>query len=633
MKNLIFLSLLLLWTQTLAQTSLIGFVTLQNSEGKSAFPAQVKAFGATDTDVASNDGGFTLIFDRKKPGQDAYIEVVKNGYEVVNKTDLGARLPKSHERQRPIKVYLCPMGEWQRYADQYYKVNLSEISKTYQRKLATIQKKYRDATLQNREHQQALARLDEDRKTAEAQAEELAEKFAKANLDDATDRFVLAHRLFTEGKIDSVLLVLDEEKMLADLARAEKDISEGKELIRIGEDKLINGEEAKEKIVEEFMVKARAHILNFQWEEAEHSYNQAITADSLNIGNLSEVAEFLYKLNQFDKAEPFWGQCLKLAGTSMDSSMFLNNLAVLHSDKNELAKAEGEYGEALKIYRALAEANPQAYLPYVATTLNNLAVLHSDKNELAKAEGEYGEALKIYRALAEANPQAYNIDVARTLLGMSYHALGRLQAENDETWKTQGMGHLRAAIERLEVYPDDLPQKESFVQLIIYLANEFESFDQILSSLHHKIEPHENALQAASNEADKAPHQQQIVNILEEAKKDHPDHAPLLERLGNEYGGLAWYLLFAKDFPAAEQAARKGLAIQPELEWINTNLAPALMYQGKWKDAEAIYSTFKGKPYDEERTWTEVFLADLAALEAAGVTRPDVEKARALLRQ
>src|SRR5262245_52338509 len=81
----------------------------------------------------------------------------------------------------------------------------------------------------------------------------------------------------------------------------------------------------------------------------------------------------------------------------------------------ELAKAEAEYAEALEIYRKLADVNHSAYLPDVATTLNNLAILHGDKNELAKAEAEYAEALEIYRKLADVNPSAYLPDVATTL--------------------------------------------------------------------------------------------------------------------------------------------------------------------------------------------------------------------------
>jgi len=48
--------------------------------------------------------------------------------------------------------------------------------------------------------------------------------------------------------------------------------------------------------------------------------------------------------------------------------------------------------------------------------LNNLANLHSDKNEFPQALEKYEEALKIYKALAKENPKAYQINYARTLI-------------------------------------------------------------------------------------------------------------------------------------------------------------------------------------------------------------------------
>jgi tetratricopeptide (TPR) repeat protein len=87
----------------------------------------------------------------------------------------------------------------------------------------------------------------------------------------------------------------------------------------------------------------------------------------------------------------------------------------------------------LRIYRDLAEENPSTYLPNVAGTLNNLALLHSDKNELTLAQGEYEEALRIYRDLAEENPSTYLPDVAMTLLNLS---IFYLQAKSEKEKST-----------------------------------------------------------------------------------------------------------------------------------------------------------------------------------------------------
>ena len=49
-------------------------------------------------------------------------------------------------------------------------------------------------------------------------------------------------------------------------------------------------------------------------------------------------------------------------------------------------------------------------------TLNNLAVLHSDKNEFPQALEKYEEALKIRRELAKENPRRYEIDFIQELI-------------------------------------------------------------------------------------------------------------------------------------------------------------------------------------------------------------------------
>ena len=65
-----------------------------------------------------------LVYDKKKPGQSATLEIERNGYEVVNKKNLFITLPKNDKVQRPVKFFLCPKGQWRKYADQYYKTNM-----------------------------------------------------------------------------------------------------------------------------------------------------------------------------------------------------------------------------------------------------------------------------------------------------------------------------------------------------------------------------------------------------------------------------------------------------------------------------------------------------------------------------
>jgi uncharacterized protein HemY len=94
---------------------------------------------------------------------------------------------------------------------------------------------------------------------------------------------------------------------------------------------------------------------------------------------------------------------------------------------------------------------------------------------------------------------------------------------------------------------------------------------------------------------------------------------------------LAKRQLLAHDFAAAEASARRGLALAPQQTRIQARLAAALLYQGNWQEVEAICGRLNHEPY-MDATFREAFLEDLAALEAHGITHPDVQQARALLR-
>ena len=120
---------------------------------------------------------------------------------------------------------------------------------------------------------------------------------------------------------------------------------------------------------------------------------------------------------------------LEIYSDPTDRARTLNNLAVLYSSTQRMKEAEQAYAEALATYRKLAEANPDAYLPYVAGTLNNLAVLYSGTQRMKEAEQAYAEALATYRKLAEANPDAYLPDVAMALnnLAILYRGTQRMK--------------------------------------------------------------------------------------------------------------------------------------------------------------------------------------------------------------
>jgi tetratricopeptide (TPR) repeat protein len=240
----------------------------------------------------------------------------------------------------------------------------------------------------------------------------LAETFSKIEIN--TERLRQAKDYFEQGQFREADAILQAEEMVKDLNKLlqrDQQLDQQKAEVRA----------SREQIANEFLIKAQLWATFY---EQSNRFEQTCEyfAESLRAlkttDNLFAYARFLQEHNQLEQANLFYTEALEIyrnLGDLPNVAMTLNNLAVLHQNKNEIVIAEQEYQEALQIRRELAVENPRPFLPKVAMTLNNLAILHSDKNERLIAEQEYQEALQIRRELAVENPRSFLPDVAVTL--------------------------------------------------------------------------------------------------------------------------------------------------------------------------------------------------------------------------
>ncbi|MDR1645860.1 MAG: tetratricopeptide repeat protein [Tannerellaceae bacterium] len=234
-----------------------------------------------------------------------------------------------------------------------------------------------------------IADLEQQLKEKEAKIQEIV-KYRETVGVNASPLFIEAYDLFSKGKIDEALNLLDEKK----LNEAENKRKE---------------DSAKERIL-----KAQLQELTYDFQAAETNYLKA--ADIFpSYENNFQVARFYYKQNNFPAAETYYTRCLPLAKTPEEKANILHNVGVLHHNMKDYPKAAKDYEEALQIRRKLAATNPKAYRPKLADTLNNVGVLLWNMKDYPKAAKAYEEPLKIRRELADENPQAYRPDLAKTL--------------------------------------------------------------------------------------------------------------------------------------------------------------------------------------------------------------------------
>ena len=240
----------------------------------------------------------------------------------------------------------------------------------------------------------------------------LYELFSKIEIN--TERLRQAKDYFEQGQFREADAILQAEEMVKDLNKLlqkDQQLDQQKAEVRA----------SREQIANEFLIKAKLWATFYdkpnRFEQTCEYFTESLRA-LRTTDNLFAYAYFLKEHYQFDQANLFYAEVLQIYRNLGDFpcvARTLNDLALLHQNKNEMAIAEQEYQEALQIYQELAVENPRSFLQYVATTLNNLAVLHSNKNEIVIAEQEYQEALQIYQELAVENPRSFLPDVAMTL--------------------------------------------------------------------------------------------------------------------------------------------------------------------------------------------------------------------------
>ncbi len=95
--------------------------------------------------------------------------------------------------------------------------------------------------------------------------------------------------------------------------------------------------------------------------------------------------------------------------------------------------------------------------------------------------------------------------------------------------------------------------------------------------------------------------------------------------------GVAWLVLFAREFTRALSVADRAHALLPDDLGIETNRAHALMFLERSEEAQTLYVAYKGKPMSEQDSsvWERVIAADFAEFRKAGLTHPmmaDIEK-------
>ena len=91
-------------------------------------------------------------------------------------------------------------------------------------------------------------------------------------------------------------------------------------------------------------------------------------------------------------------------------------------------------------------------------------------------------------------------------------------------------------------------------------------------------------------------------------------------------GNVAWHALFAKRPNRALSASERAMALQPDVLWIETNRAHALLFLGRTKMAIAAYIAHKGETLPDNSKWDDAILKDFAEFRKRGLDHPHLRR-------
>ncbi|HRZ47789.1 MAG TPA: hypothetical protein P5338_00145 [Bacteroidales bacterium] len=327
-------------------------------------------------------------------------------------------------------------------------------------------------------------------------------------------------------------------------------------------------------------------------------------------------------------------------------SSVLNTRAAVQSSLMHTEKAEMLQAESVSCMRIMASVNPLVNRDKLAVSLNNLSVTQKELGKYDEALLNSTEAVDIFLDLEKEYPQAYKAKAARCL-----EVLARLNyvmqdfRKSEENYRLSIRKFSECSPEMLQYYLAELPDlHKELISLYVQLDQVPKAVAQTNESINffrHLAEGNPQDYYAymayficeLSWLQYKSDLGQAIstMNTAIEAFHRCADsgYVYTVNHLALCYGRMTRYLILNRNFAEAERYALLTSGTD-DSEMMRKNIAHALLYNGKYEEAEKIYLELKDKKCEcnPPTPFRVLFLKDLDEFEEAGVTHPDVAKIR-----
>ncbi len=220
--------------------------------------------------------------------------------------------------------------------------------------------------------------------------------------------------------------------------------------------------------------------------------------------------------------------------------------------------------DSIASYKKALEMDPGS-----AVIQERLAEIHAKSGHMREATEEAQAALKI---------EPDNVDAHRLLARIYVRALGEISTgEVPQANITQAIEQFQAI---LKVQPDDT-YSELWLARLYRFENHHSDAEKILRQVLQQDSDNGAALEQLSQLLVDEGKSQEAIDLLTQASQDSPS-PDIYDLLGSAYSQ-------AKDYPKAEAAYRKAVALDPDDAGHRHGLAEALMERDKYADALEQY--------------------------------------------
>ena len=335
--------------------------------------------------------------------------------------------------------------------------------------------------------------------------------------------------------------------------------------------------------------------------QAEELRQKADSAVVLADKDIEEYKKFIqaqvsvYKMRkEWDKA----AELLKGLADKLQTQDVIWDYAIFSQNQNQFAEAETYYNIYIKKQLLLSKTNPQIYESDLGDSYNNLANLYYVTQRFADSEQMFNSALEIYKRLMGENSFIYGQRLANCLFGLA----------NSQVKQEKYAEAISPFEQALEFYKKEAEQGKSIDNYTTIMSR--------LDQLYGQEKKYSQAYQCFKRN---------IPLLKTIYRSDKNNYAELLKSI---LVSQSFYSIFEKQYVEAEIYSKEALEVDSTKHVVYSNLAAALLFQGKYQEAEKIYRQYKSE-------LKEGFLSDFEEFSKAGVIpkhrEEDVEKIKQLL--